>query len=143
MDSKIHLRPEDFRQLWPYALQQAAAEVGEVIGEVDRARGDVQRVAQLLPQLMQVAEEGFQRGVEMQATRLEGLVQRIENTQGAFMTEVGNQLSEMRAEFARLQATRVGLDEQQKAILSARARLDQMRADFNSMPLWRRVFARV
>ena len=143
MDSKIHLRPEDFRQLWPYALQQAAAEVGEVIGEVDRARGDVQRVAQLLPQLMQVAEEGFQRGVEMQATRLEGLVQRIENTQGAFMTEVGNQLSEMRAEFARLQATRVGLGEQQKAILSARARLDQMRADFNSMPLWRRVFARV
>jgi hypothetical protein len=139
----IHLRPEDFRQAWPHALARAAAEVGEVINEVDRARGDVQRVAQLLPQLMQVAEEGFQRGVEMQATRLEGLVQRIENTQGAFMTEVGNQLSEMRAEFARLQAARVGLDEQQKAILSARARLDQKRADFNSMPLWRRVFARV
>lgn len=142
MQSQIHLRPEDFRQAWPYALQRAAAEVGEVIGEVDRARDDVQRVAKLLPQLMQVAEEGFQRGVEMQATRLEALVQRIENTQGAFMAEVGTQLNEMRAEFSRLQATRLGLDEQQKAILSARARLDEKRAEFNRMPLWRRVFAR-
>jgi DNA repair exonuclease SbcCD ATPase subunit len=152
----LDLRPEDFRRLWPHALQAMLSQAGSLehrLREVsERLQCQVEQTVTLLGQLPKIShavETGVQHSCSMQIAAIKEamrdevalatrLLKRIE--QGIEQVDARNiELMEKRR---LLNRDKLELQRLQTNLVHRTSELDELRRNFDEMSTWERITAR-
>jgi hypothetical protein len=138
----VEVRPEDFRQEWPYALARAMREGTALMTMVDQQRLSVERLATFSVEALKSAEDRVERHQEV----MQGELRKA----GSELTgQIDAALEVLRRESAELAANRKAFEELRATVLKekrelalANHALARERAEFNQMSWWDRLLAR-
>lgn len=138
----MDLRPEDFRRLWPEAVAVMMEDASRITGELEKTRHAVDQRGEELKEMAMAVPEWVRQAKSMLREVADTQISRIEHSHSEMLQTQRAFLAQFEAERKFFEGQRQDLALRLADVHRAQQVLEEKRREFNSLSLWKRIFAK-